>query len=57
MFLPGDTCNADSAVFLEQCSQPWLYTPCTAAEIRSAMQEVLRVQRLRRSHGQQEDFV
>ena len=42
IFLTGDALGADSAAFLEQCGQPWLHKPCNAAEVRSAMQQMLR---------------
>jgi len=41
IFLTGDTLGADSTAFLEQCGQPWVYKPCHAAAIRSAMQQML----------------
>ena len=42
IFLTGDALGADSAAFLEKCGQPWLHKPCNAAEVRSAMQQMLR---------------
>jgi CheY-like chemotaxis protein len=42
IFLTGDTLGAASTAFLEQCGQPWVYKPCTAAAIRSALQQILR---------------
>ena len=42
IFLTGDTLNADSRAFLAQCGQPWLSKPCTAAEVRRTIQQVLR---------------
>ena len=44
VFLTGDTLGEDSRAFLEKCGQPWLYKPCTAAEIRNVIQEVLRAE-------------
>jgi CheY-like chemotaxis protein len=41
IFLTGDTFGAESTVFLGQCGQPWLAKPCTAAAIRSAIQQML----------------
>jgi CheY-like chemotaxis protein len=41
IFLTGDTLGAASTAFLEQCGQPWVYKPCTAAAIRSALQQIL----------------
>jgi CheY-like chemotaxis protein len=43
IFLTGDTLGAASTTFLAQCGQPYLYKPCTAAEIRDTMQQVLGV--------------
>ena len=34
IFLTGDTLGGASTAFLTQCSQPCLYKPCTAAEVR-----------------------
>lgn len=42
IFLTGDTLGADSAAFLEQCGQPWVYKPCNAADIRTAIQQMLQ---------------
>ena len=39
IFVTGDTLGADSTAFLLQCGQPYLYKPCTAAEIRSTIQQ------------------
>jgi CheY-like chemotaxis protein len=39
MFVTGDTLGADSTAFLGQCGQPYLYKPCTAADIRSTIQQ------------------
>ena len=41
IFLTGDTLSGDSTVFLQQCGQPWLPKPCTAAAVRSAIQQML----------------
>jgi CheY-like chemotaxis protein len=41
LFLTGDTLGADSQAFLEQCGQPWVYKPCNAADIRTAIQQML----------------
>jgi CheY-like chemotaxis protein len=41
IFLTGDTLGSESAAFLAQCGQPCLYKPCTAADVRSAIQERL----------------
>jgi CheY-like chemotaxis protein len=41
LFLTGDTLGADSQAFLEQCGQPWVYKPCKAAAIRTAIQQML----------------
>jgi CheY-like chemotaxis protein len=41
LFLTGDTLGADSQAFLEQCGQPWVYKPCNAAGIRTAVQQML----------------
>jgi two-component system NtrC family sensor kinase len=42
LFLTGDTLGADSTAFLAQCGQPWLPKPCTATEVRSAIQQMLQ---------------
>ena len=42
IFLTGDTLGEESRAFLEKCGQPWLHKPCHAAEVRSAIQQVLR---------------
>jgi CheY-like chemotaxis protein len=47
IFLTGDTLGAESTAFLQQCAQPWLPKPCTVAAVRSAIQQVLRAERLR----------
>jgi hypothetical protein len=36
-----DTLGAASTTFLAQCGQRWVYKLCTAAAIRSAMQQML----------------
>jgi CheY-like chemotaxis protein len=41
IFLTGDTLSAESMMFLEQCGQPWIPKPCTLADVRSAIQQVL----------------
>ena len=41
IFLTGDTLSVESQRFLEQCGQPWVPKPCTAAAIRSAIAQVL----------------
>jgi CheY-like chemotaxis protein len=41
IFLTGDTLHAESMAFLAQCGQPCLYKPCTAAEVRGLLQQVL----------------
>jgi CheY-like chemotaxis protein len=41
IFLTGDTLGAASTAFLAQCGQPCLYKPCTAAEVRGLIQQVL----------------
>ena len=41
LFLTGDTLGAESKAFLEQCGQPWVYKPCNAAVIRTAIQQIL----------------
>jgi len=41
IFVTGDTMGDDSTAFLTQCGLPYLYKPCTAAAIRSAIQERL----------------
>ena len=43
IFLTGDTLDAASTAFLTQCGQPFLYKPCTAAEIRCAIQRTVGV--------------
>ncbi len=41
IFVTGDTLNVESTAFLAQCGQPCLYKPCTAAEVRDAIQQQL----------------
>jgi two-component system NtrC family sensor kinase len=41
LFLTGDTLGAESTAFLGQCGQPWVYKPCNAADIRTAIQQML----------------
>ena len=41
IFLTGDALSADIRAFLAQCGQPYLYKPCYAAEVRSAIQRML----------------
>jgi CheY-like chemotaxis protein len=41
IFLTGDTLRRDSLAFLEQCGQPWVAKPCTAATVRRAIAQVL----------------
>jgi CheY-like chemotaxis protein len=41
IFVTGDTLSVESAAFLAQCGQPCLYKPCTAADIRRAIQQRL----------------
>jgi CheY-like chemotaxis protein len=41
LFVTGDTLGGDSTAFLAQCGQPYLYKPCTAAEVRSTLQLLL----------------
>ena len=41
IFVTGDTLGVESTAFLAQCGQPYLYKPCTAADIRHAIQQVL----------------
>ena len=43
IFLTGDTLGAASTAFLEQCGQPWLHKPCKAAQVRSAIEQMLHV--------------
>lgn len=41
LFLTGDTLNPETRLFLEQSAVPYLTKPCTLAEIRHAIQEML----------------
>ena len=41
IFFTGDTLNSASMTFLEQCGRPWLRKPCTIAEVRRAIQQML----------------
>jgi CheY-like chemotaxis protein len=41
IFVTGDTLNVESTAFLAQCGQPYLYKPCTAAEVREVIQQQL----------------
>ena len=41
IFLTGDTSGVDSQAFLAQCGQPWIPKPCSIAEVRTAMAQVL----------------
>jgi CheY-like chemotaxis protein len=41
IFVTGDTLGVESTAFLAQCDQPCLYKPCTAAEVRRAIQQQL----------------
>jgi CheY-like chemotaxis protein len=42
IFLTGDTLNAESMAFLERSGQPWLSKPCTAADVRRVVAQLLR---------------
>jgi CheY-like chemotaxis protein len=42
IFLTGDALSADIRAFLADCGQPYLYKPCYAAEVRSAIQQMLQ---------------
>ena len=42
IFLTGDTLSVDSMAFVHQSGRPWLPKPCSAAELRSAITQVLR---------------
>jgi CheY-like chemotaxis protein len=42
VFMTGDTLGVASLAFLEQCGQPWVAKPCTAAAVRGAIAHVLR---------------
>jgi CheY-like chemotaxis protein len=41
LLLTGDTLGADSQALLAQCGQPWVDKPCKAADIRTAIQQML----------------
>jgi CheY-like chemotaxis protein len=41
IFVTGDTLSVESSAFLAQCGQPCLYKPCTAADVRRAIQQRL----------------
>jgi CheY-like chemotaxis protein len=41
IFLTGDTMGTESLAFLETCGQPWLPKPCSAAQVREVIQQVL----------------
>ena len=41
IFLTGDLLGAESTAFLAQCGQPWLHKPCSATEVRSAIEQML----------------
>ena len=41
IFLTRDTLRAESRAFLEQCGQSWLNKPCSAADFRRAIQQLL----------------
>jgi CheY-like chemotaxis protein len=51
IFLTAHYGEADSLAFLEQCGQPWLAKPCTAAEVRRAIAQVLHAARLTQKPG------
>ena len=42
IFLTGDTLSLESQAFLERSGRPWVHKPCTAAAIRSVIQELLQ---------------
>ena len=42
IFLTGDTLSLESQAFLDRSGQPWVHKPCTAAAIRSVIQELLQ---------------
>ena len=42
IFLTGDTLNPETKRFLDQSAAPCLTKPCTVAEIRRVIQEVLQ---------------
>src|SRR5215510_11173704 len=39
--LTGDTLSPESMLFVGQCGQPWIPKPCSIAEVRTAMAQVL----------------
>jgi DNA-binding response OmpR family regulator len=41
IFLTGNGGEADRRTLLEPCGVRWLYTPCTTAEVLSAIQQVV----------------
>jgi CheY-like chemotaxis protein len=41
IFVTGDTLQSDSMTFLEQRGRPWLRKPCTIAEVRQAIRQIL----------------
>jgi|SRR5215813_10424015 len=41
IFLTGDTLSPESMLFVGQCGQPWIPKPCSIAEVRTAMAQVL----------------
>lgn len=43
IFVTGDTLGVENTAFLAHCGQPYLYKPCTAAEVRRAIQQVLGI--------------
>ena len=45
IFFTGDTLNTESRAFLEQSGQPWIPKPCTAATLRSALAQFLRMRK------------
>jgi CheY-like chemotaxis protein len=42
LFLTGDSLRAESATFLGQCGERWLYKPCPATAVREALQQMLQ---------------
>ena len=44
IFLTGDTLNPETKMFLDQSAAPCLTKPCTVAEIRRAIQQVLEAE-------------
>lgn len=41
IFVTGDTLGVESSAFLARCGQPCLYKPCTAADVRRAIEQRL----------------